>query len=315
MAVKPNIVKGDTVMIRRGKEKGKRGIVKAVFAEAGQATVEGSTSSSATPSRPRARQHGCGAKRRHLRKGSAASALRAPIRLREMQNADAPSPRSHRRRRRASRLREVRRAGCASRRRERRAMATRLKEKYKSSVRKQLQEKFGYKNVDQIPKLEKVVVNMCVGDAIVNAKALDAGRRRADDDHRSEADRHQGEEVDRGVQAARRHEHRRQGHAARRADVRLPRQALQHRAAAYPRLPRSSGASRSTGAATTTWACASSWSSRRSTSTRSTRRAAWTSRSSRRRRSTKKRRSSSTAMGLAAAETGTVGTQLMAKTS
>ena len=52
-------------------------------------------------------------------------------------------------------------------------METRLKEKYKSSVRKQLQEKFGYKNVEQIPKLEKVVVNMSVGDAIVNAKALD----------------------------------------------------------------------------------------------------------------------------------------------
>ena len=52
-------------------------------------------------------------------------------------------------------------------------MATRLKEKYQSSVRNQLQEKFGYKNVEQIPKLEKVVVNMSVGDAIANAKALD----------------------------------------------------------------------------------------------------------------------------------------------
>jgi large subunit ribosomal protein L5 len=52
-------------------------------------------------------------------------------------------------------------------------VATRLKEKYRSSVRKQLQEKFGYKNVEQIPKLEKVVVNMSVGDAIANAKALD----------------------------------------------------------------------------------------------------------------------------------------------
>jgi large subunit ribosomal protein L24 len=41
MAVKPNIVKGDTVMIRRGKEKGKRGVVKAVMADAGKATVEG----------------------------------------------------------------------------------------------------------------------------------------------------------------------------------------------------------------------------------------------------------------------------------
>ena len=36
-----NIVKGDTVMIRRGKEKGKRGVVKAVFPRAGMATVEG----------------------------------------------------------------------------------------------------------------------------------------------------------------------------------------------------------------------------------------------------------------------------------
>ena len=36
-----NIVKGDTVMIRRGKEKGKRGTVKAVFPKAGKATVEG----------------------------------------------------------------------------------------------------------------------------------------------------------------------------------------------------------------------------------------------------------------------------------
>ncbi|MFN2450564.1 MAG: 50S ribosomal protein L24 [Candidatus Baltobacteraceae bacterium] len=36
-----NIVKGDMVMIRRGKEKGKRGVVKAIFTKAGMATVEG----------------------------------------------------------------------------------------------------------------------------------------------------------------------------------------------------------------------------------------------------------------------------------
>ncbi len=41
MAVKSNIVKGDTVMIRRGKEKGKRGVVKAVLVDEGKATVEG----------------------------------------------------------------------------------------------------------------------------------------------------------------------------------------------------------------------------------------------------------------------------------
>ncbi len=35
------LIKGDTVMIRRGKEKGKRGTLKAIFPRAGQATVEG----------------------------------------------------------------------------------------------------------------------------------------------------------------------------------------------------------------------------------------------------------------------------------
>jgi large subunit ribosomal protein L24 len=41
MAAKPGLVKGDTVMIRRGKEKGKRGVIKTIFADHDQATVEG----------------------------------------------------------------------------------------------------------------------------------------------------------------------------------------------------------------------------------------------------------------------------------
>lgn len=41
MAIKARILKGDTVMIRRGREKGKRGTVKSVHAQAGTATVEG----------------------------------------------------------------------------------------------------------------------------------------------------------------------------------------------------------------------------------------------------------------------------------
>jgi len=49
----------------------------------------------------------------------------------------------------------------------------RLKEKYKTQVAPQLKEKFGYKNVHQIPKFDKVVINMSVGDAISNSKALD----------------------------------------------------------------------------------------------------------------------------------------------
>jgi large subunit ribosomal protein L5 len=53
-------------------------------------------------------------------------------------------------------------------------MAERLRERYETQVRKTLQERFGYKNPMQIPRLEKVVVNMSVSDAIVNSKALDA---------------------------------------------------------------------------------------------------------------------------------------------
>ena len=49
----------------------------------------------------------------------------------------------------------------------------RLKQKYATGVRKQLQERFGYTNVHQIPKLEKVVINMSVSDAITNSKILD----------------------------------------------------------------------------------------------------------------------------------------------
>jgi large subunit ribosomal protein L5 len=50
---------------------------------------------------------------------------------------------------------------------------TRLREKYEKDVKKGLIEKFGYANVHQVPKLDKVVINMSVGDAIVNGKVLD----------------------------------------------------------------------------------------------------------------------------------------------
>ncbi len=53
------------------------------------------------------------------------------------------------------------------------ATKTRLREKYDTDVRKKLIEKFGYGNVHQVPKLEKVVINMSVGDAITNSKILD----------------------------------------------------------------------------------------------------------------------------------------------
>lgn len=50
----------------------------------------------------------------------------------------------------------------------------RLKEKYKNEVAPSMMEKFGYKSIMEIPKLEKVVVNMGIGDAKDNPKGLEA---------------------------------------------------------------------------------------------------------------------------------------------
>ncbi|OPY59732.1 MAG: 50S ribosomal protein L5 [Pelotomaculum sp. PtaU1.Bin035] len=50
----------------------------------------------------------------------------------------------------------------------------RMKDKYRNDVIPAMIKKFGYKNVMQVPKLEKVVVNMGVGEAIQNSKAIDS---------------------------------------------------------------------------------------------------------------------------------------------
>ncbi|MEF9894369.1 MAG: 50S ribosomal protein L5 [Clostridia bacterium] len=49
----------------------------------------------------------------------------------------------------------------------------RLKDKYRSEVIAGLTQKFGYKNVMEVPKLEKVVLNMGLGDCKDNAKAME----------------------------------------------------------------------------------------------------------------------------------------------
>ena len=51
---------------------------------------------------------------------------------------------------------------------------SRLKEMYSNEIKDAMMKKFGYKNVMQIPKLEKIVINMGVGEARENAKVLDA---------------------------------------------------------------------------------------------------------------------------------------------
>jgi large subunit ribosomal protein L5 len=52
-------------------------------------------------------------------------------------------------------------------------MAARLKDQYMKEVRKKLQDEFGIKNPMAVPKIEKVVLNMGVGEAISNIKILD----------------------------------------------------------------------------------------------------------------------------------------------
>jgi len=49
----------------------------------------------------------------------------------------------------------------------------RLQEKYNTSVKSELANKFAYKSSMQIPKIEKIVINMGCGDAVANAKVLD----------------------------------------------------------------------------------------------------------------------------------------------
>ena len=49
----------------------------------------------------------------------------------------------------------------------------RLEDKFKSEITKELMTKFEYRGVMQVPKIEKIVINMGVGDAVQNSKALD----------------------------------------------------------------------------------------------------------------------------------------------
>lgn len=53
----------------------------------------------------------------------------------------------------------------------------RLKKTYRETISKQMQEQFGYKNVMQIPGLEKIVVNMGVGDAARDSKLMEGALR------------------------------------------------------------------------------------------------------------------------------------------
>ena len=70
-------------------------------------------------------------------------------------------------------------------------MSARLKEMYQNEMVDAMIKKFGYKNIMEVPKLDKIVVNMGVGEAKENAKLLDSAVK--DGDHyRTEGYRNKG---------------------------------------------------------------------------------------------------------------------------
>ena len=56
-------------------------------------------------------------------------------------------------------------------------MKTRLEEHYLTAVRPALMEKFGYKNSLEVPKIEKIVINMGVGEAVRDSKKIEMATR------------------------------------------------------------------------------------------------------------------------------------------
>ena len=68
----------------------------------------------------------------------------------------------------------------------RRKKLARLKELYQNEIIDAMIKKFGYKNIMEVPKLDKIVINMGVGEAKDNAKVLDSAVQRSGNHYRTE---------------------------------------------------------------------------------------------------------------------------------
>ena len=80
-------------------------------------------------------------------------------------------------------------------------LAARLKDTYKNNVFSALMDQFKYDNVMEVPKLEKVTINMGLGEAKENAKIMESAVRRNRSDHRSETDSDKSQKVHRKLQS------------------------------------------------------------------------------------------------------------------
>ena len=76
---------------------------------------------------------------------------------------------------------------------------SRLKEKFDKEVSPALMSKFEYTSVMQVPKVDKIVINMGVGDAVQNTKALDAAVEELTDYFWSKTCCYKSKEIDRWI--------------------------------------------------------------------------------------------------------------------
>ena len=232
------IRKNDNVVVITGKDRGKRGRVLKVLPEKNRLVVEGVNI---------IKRHTKPNPQRNIKGGLVER--EAPLHASNVQlvcpECGKPTrlgKQDPRRRPQGPHLPQVRGSG---------RQMSRLKERYEKEVAPALKKEFGYGNVMAIPKIAE-------GRRQHGARRSDAERedrrhrrRRGRAHHRPEAGDHAREEVDRAVQGPQGHADRRDGHAARRAHVGVPRPPDLGRAAARARLPRRVAARASTAAATT----------------------------------------------------------------
>ncbi len=152
----------------------------------------------------------------------------------------------------------------------------RMKMHYEKVVREALTKEFGYKNAMQMPRIEKIVLNMGVGEAVNDRKKVDAAAKDLAMIAGQRAVITQGAQVDRHLQGPRRYGDRRQGDAARRPHVRVRGPAGDDRAAARQGLPGPQPQELRRARQLRHGAQGAHRVSRRSTTTRSTRSGAWT---------------------------------------
>ena len=127
---------------------------------------------------------------------------------------------------------------------------SRLRDRYVKEVVPALKKEFGYTNVMAVPKIQKVVVNMGLGEATSNAKIIEVG---ADELARITGQKPVVRRAKKSIAAFKVRKGQPIAHqrdAARRPDVRVPRSPRDDRAAARPRLPRRVAARGSTAAGT-----------------------------------------------------------------